>query len=152
MPVDFSAEREGLEAWLSAMWLELEVEYPEDLPDDFPFDFDRRSLVELEEFLVSEFVSPEALRVDENREFIDRTARYLGETLRKNFKGEWQVGTGLHEGLPVVAFPESAAFPVSPFNVINMVLLRRSGVELTRIFDGLARVTGTPSESAGDTD
>jgi hypothetical protein len=58
--VDFSAEREGLDAWPSAMWLELEVEYPE-------------------------------------------------------------------------------------------VLLRRSGVELARIFDGLARVTGTPPESAGDT-
>lgn len=149
MPVDFSDEQEGLEAWLSTMWMELEVEYPEELPEDFHYEFDRQSLAELEEFLLSEFAGIDELRTEENKHFLDRTARYIGETLRKNFRGEWQAGTGMFDGLPVIAFPDEKSFPVSPFSVVNIVLVRRTGGELVHIFDGLTRLVGPPAEAAG---
>ncbi len=149
MSVEFSNERERLDAWLSAMWLELEVEFPEELPEDFPFDFDRRSLAALEALLLDEFASDDDIRQDENKEFHDRTARYVGETLRKSFRGEWKTGSGMYDGVPVVVFPGSRAFPESPFHLVDRVLLRRTGGELARVFDGLTELAGGPSTERG---
>lgn len=136
-PADFSDEQDRLDAWLATMWLELEVEYPEELPEGFDYSFGRDSLAELETLLLAEFATGEQVKAAENKEFVDRTARYIGETLRRSFDGAWQPGTGMYAGLPVVLLPDGTDFPESPFHLIDRVVLRRTGGELLRVYDGL---------------
>lgn len=150
MTAEFSSEQERLGAWLSTMWFELEVEFPSDLPDDFHYEFDRDSLAELERFLLEEFGSDEEIHQDESKEFLDRTARYIGETLKKSFGGVWQPGSGMYEGMPVVVFPDGTSFPESPFHLVDRVLLRRTGGELARVFDGLREITGDSAAPSGE--
>jgi hypothetical protein len=141
-------EKERLDAWISAMEFELDIELFGELPDDFPFDFDRESLIELEKFILDEFENADEVRDPENGKLVDRLTRYIGETFIRNFEGaRWYPGGDSYHNLPVVLF-RGSSIPESPYMLMARIVTRRTGNCLTRVYDG--RIEIMQDQAAGN--
>jgi hypothetical protein len=136
----FADEQDRLEAWLSAMDFELDIEFQDELPDDFPFDFTRESLLPLEAFILDQLETEQDVEDSDNKELVDRIARYIGETFRRNLpEAAWIPGDEDHDLLPLVKF-EWSDIPEAPFFLVFTVVDRRTGTLLSEVYDGLAGI------------
>lgn len=136
----FANAQEELDAWLSSMQFELEIELLAELPEDFPYDFDRGSLAVLEQLVLAEFDTKDSLRDPDQADFVDRLVRYVGETIIRNYPGsKWAPGGPSYNDLPVVLVPDGTDVPEAPFFLLTRAVARRTGNEFTRVFDGIAK-------------
>ncbi|MFI0352907.1 hypothetical protein [Actinomadura sp. 9N407] len=131
--------REVFDEWLAAMSPRLAGLEDFSLPADFPFDYSRESLVYLERILLSEYPDKEAVYAAESKDFLDRCVRYIGESLIRNFGGEWRYSTDSDSaisGYPYVVNDDGTDVGVVPLHLITSLLTRRTGGELAHVFDG----------------
>ncbi|MFI0352906.1 hypothetical protein [Actinomadura sp. 9N407] len=128
--------------WLEAMHPRLAGLADFLLPRDFPFDYSRGSLARLEEILLDTFAERRSVYAVNHRDFLDRCARYIGETLIRNFGGEWRYHTdrdAIFAGVPHLVNDDGTDVPVAPLYLVASLASRRTGHELTSVFDGTAQ-------------
>ncbi|MDA2808556.1 hypothetical protein [Nocardiopsis suaedae] len=126
--------------WLSIMWFETE-ELLNEYRAYFTSEYTRESLGELEKMLLLKFPDRTSMFSTVGSRLLgDRAGRYIGETIIRGYGGRWDLDQrpdSLYSGMPVV-FPDPD--PVNAYCPASMVITavsRRTGVELTRFFDGI---------------
>src|ERR1044072_6372418 len=85
-------QREEFEVWLFDMDNELEVflsEVPPDLKKKL--DYSAKSLDALEEWMLTKYGSVEDIMKKTEKTTLDRIARYIGETVRRNYSLIWDI-------------------------------------------------------------
>lgn len=126
------------EEWLSFMDDKIE-ELLEELPRKVrtQLDYSPKSLAVLEEWLLSTYATPEEIKNEENKHFLDRIGCYVGECFRKKLGGKWEINNtdpaDVFYGLPVVRGKRIPEF--CPLCMVTASIDRRTGVFLKSILE-----------------
>ena len=100
-------EKERFEAWVTAMDDVLE-QFKELLPSKVvaKLDASPESLNDLEAWILQSYPDSQAVKAEKNTTLIDGAARYLGEVLRSNLGGIWDIRWGkptdVNNGIPLI--------------------------------------------------
>lgn len=123
---------ERFEEWLGHMpealdnWME---RLPKDLTEQL--DYSVESLDILEEWLLHEFSDARSAVGGENFLMGDGAARYIGETIIKNFGGRWDMDVhdpnSLVFGTPCIRGFDKGGIPVVPLRLVVNALDKRQG-------------------------
>ena len=134
---------ERFEEWLGFMpdalasWME---RVPEDLSKQL--DYSITSLEVLEEWLLQEFPDARSAVGGENFLIGDGAARYIGETLIRNFGGRWDMDVhdpnSLVFGTPCIRGFGKGGIPVVPLRLVVNALDRREGGHFKFVAGNLA--------------
>jgi hypothetical protein len=109
--------------------------------EPFLRDYSRKSLEQLEQFILDRWPTQAAFLEESDTDFIDGATRYIGETLLRAYGGGWHlndVPTFDSSGRPFVLLDTLDKTPITPFFLLTALLKRRTGRELTRVYDGQA--------------
>lgn len=110
--------------------------------EEFLRDYSRESLNQLEQYMLDRWPTYEDFEADNDTDFIDGAVRYIGETLLRACGGGWHYTDDpefIFSGRPYVKLDTLDGTPGSPFNLITALLHRRTGGELTKVFDAQVR-------------
>lgn len=124
---------EQFQAWLAAMDDELDRLAASLAPEGVTADGSVGSLDAVEAWLLGRFATVDEGRVRENRVWLDRAARYVGETFTKHIPGRWRLcqdPESVYFGLPVV---EDRVGEHSPLSLVMAALGRRRGDYLSGV-------------------
>jgi hypothetical protein len=127
--------RDDFEAWLFDM---------DDALEDFhtavpglPFDFTVGSLRSLEGWLLARYRTPEALAQPSEERLLDGAARYLGEVMRRQVGGTWDIVLDdpkfIYGRLPILRVPNRRNVPFCPHFTVRLAVKRRAGDLLTSV-------------------
>jgi hypothetical protein len=115
------------------------------LPDNVRnrLDYSEHSLSLLEEHLLKQYSSVAAIRAESEMDVWDGTARYIGETFRKNFGGKWVIDYGndknVFYGLPQLKGMLGQRAQFCPMTLVTASLDRRTGTYLVTIFRNIQK-------------
>jgi hypothetical protein len=136
-----NSTRDDFEVWLTAMDDVID-EFLRGLPEGVRarMDYSPASLDVLEEWLLDTYRSPQALRAGDAA-LLDRPARYVGETMRRNLGGKWTINLDEPEevffGLPILTEVRGAVAPMSPYSLTTATLDRNTGGYLRRVLENI---------------
>jgi hypothetical protein len=136
-------DREGFEGWvvfIDATIKQLLDELPEDVAQRL--NFTPESLDALEGWLLSKYDSPAAILQPSENWYLDRAAKYVGETIRRNAGGEWDINLDnpnvAFYGVPVIKRVESN-YTDCPASLVTASLDRRRGNFIRKIVKNMVR-------------
>ncbi|HEX8508247.1 MAG TPA: hypothetical protein VF635_01935 [Propionibacteriaceae bacterium] len=122
------------------------------LPKNVAKDFSRQSLADLEQYLLYRWPDQATFLAHPDPDFTDGAVRYIGETLLRACGGGWHFSDKpgfLLAGRPYLRLDTLDATPISPYHLMTALLKRRTGVELTKVFDAQVRRIGERREQEG---
>jgi len=94
-------------------------------------DYSQESLDVLESWWLSKFQSISELRETDSKFLVDGVSRYIGESVRINIGGVWEISfedpIDAYYGLPVVTKYKSNSTPICPLTLATACLDRRKG-------------------------
>jgi hypothetical protein len=135
-------DQEGFEGWflfIDATIRQLIDELPEEVAGRL--DFTTESLDALESWLLSKYDSPAAILQPTENWYLDRAAKYVGETIRRNAGGEWTIELEdqhyAYYGVPEIRSEHFAA--ECPSTLVTASLDRRRGNYIRRIVENMLR-------------
>lgn len=129
---------EQYQYWLADMDDALE-RFFERLPEDVRsrLDFSLESLDALEGWALDRYPDPQAILEPPESAVLDGLARYVGETIRKNSSGHWELRTDdpsyAYHGIPQLSGFRPMSTPVAPAALVTTALDRRRGSFLRMI-------------------
>src|SRR5262245_56127796 len=134
--------RDDFEGWL--MFMDDTIRQ---LLDELPpavsrqLDFTLDSLSTLESWLLNKYPSTEAVLQPSENWFLDRISRYVGETIRRNAGGEWDIDTknkaDVYYRLPVVK--KEGKWIECPASLVTAAADRRQGDYIQTIVQSLTK-------------
>lgn len=110
--------------------------------EPFRRDYSRESLEQLEQFVLDRWPTQDAFIEESDTDFIDGAVRYIGETLLRPYGGGWHINDDPkfdNDGRPYLRLDTLDRTPITPFFLLTALLKRRTGRELTRVFDAQGR-------------
>lgn len=122
-------KRADFECWLIQMDDSL-AEFMQAVPKELAsqLDYSLHSLTPLETWLLAKYKNTPAILRDSEKQLLDQLGRYVGETMRKNFGGIWNMELkqkrDVYFGMPVLERNNNVECPVS---VVTASLDRRTG-------------------------
>jgi hypothetical protein len=136
-------DREGFEGWL--IFIDITIkQFLDELPEEVAqrLDFTPGSLDALEAWLLSKYESPAAILQPSENWFLDRSAKYVGETIRRSAGGEWDINLDnpsvVFYGVPVIR-REGSSYTDCPASLVTASLDRRQGTYIRKIVENMAR-------------
>ena len=91
-------------------------------------DYSSESLDVLESWLLSKYSNLDSTRNSEGNKILDMSARYVGETLRKNFGGVWSLNTtdpkNVYYGIPELKGVKNQRVQLCPLALITTLISR----------------------------
>ncbi|MFD1407755.1 hypothetical protein ACFQ49_06225 [Kroppenstedtia eburnea] len=128
-------ENDNFQYWLMEMG-DLLDEFVEEMPSELQLDYSPQSLLRLEEWIISNYKTiPE---IESNSAILDKLARYVGETFRRNIGGIWEIPLDnpkyVFYGIPQIVFKDETISPFCPLISITTCVDRRRGDSLYRRF------------------
>jgi len=133
--------------WLKMQEASMEIEFPyEELPDVRDIMFTKDSLAVVEQKLMELY--PDDPSAYANEEAVHRTMRYayyVGETVRRAIEATWvALPPPSQKGQPGALLPAiDVLFDemlVQPLLLIRFALTRRTGLEITRVYNNILRL------------
>jgi hypothetical protein len=138
-----SEEREQFEAWLAVMDQRLR-DFERELPPAVAsrLDGSADSLDALESWLLDRYDSPESMRADGEWGRVNGASRYLGEVIRRELGGEWDIELDKPDSVvarvPIIRRAGTAGTtPIAPIFELSAATDRRTGRYLR---DGIERL------------
>ena len=134
--------RDDFEMWLFDMDARLEGLVSR-LPDSVAeqLDYSLESLDAIEGWLLQEFESVSAALDDTAKEVSDEISRYVGETIRKNAGGKWDIELedekNAYFKMPVLQKPD--AWTECPASLVTAAVDRRNGKFISTVLNALLR-------------
>ena len=135
-------DREGFEGWV--IFIDATIEqFFDQLPDEVAqrLNFTPESLDALEEWLLSKYDSPAAILQPSENWYLDRAAKYVGETIRRNAGGEWAINLDdpsyAYYGVPEIRSERGGA--VCPATLVTASLDRRRGNYIRTVVENIVR-------------
>lgn len=148
MPLEKTTTREDFDYWVADMDDALE-HFIGTLPSEVraTLDYSIRSLDHLERWILENWPSPRAMLAPEEAPRVGGAARYIGETIRKNVGGYWDIDldnrNNAYFGLPVVTGFSAQPTPVAPLTLATASADRRTGKYLSTVVENLKRRYGS---------
>src|SRR5262245_51374817 len=111
------------------------------LPEDIRgrLDYSAQSLDALEGWLLSRYTDPKQLLAPEAASVLDGAARYLGETIRKEMGGTWEIKLDdpkyVYYRIPQLTGFSPTPTPISPFPLITASIDRKTGTFLRTVVE-----------------
>lgn len=118
-------------------------EFKRQLPSDVAdvLDWSPDSLDTLEEWILKNYPSTEAMLKGDNGTIVDGAGRYVGEVLRRSLGGFWDIELDNKKDvffeLPILAGFEGASTPLSPLSLVTASADRRTGNFLSSILTNM---------------
>ena len=140
--------REAFEYWLADMDDALE-RFMSTLPDTVrsQLDYSIASLDVLEDWILEKYASNSAMREPTESRIVDGLARYVGETLRKNIGGHWDIELenkkDVYYGMPQLTGFSPTPTPECPLRLVTTAASRRTGNFMSTILENMKRRYGT---------
>jgi hypothetical protein len=135
-------DEEDFQYWLIHMDDALD-EFMSSLPEDVraKLDFSIDSLTDVENLILNRYKTPEEMIAPGETSTLDGFARYIGETIRKNVGGSWQLRLDdpkyVYYGLPQITGYSERPTPVSPIAMATTAAARRTGSYLRGVVEGM---------------
>lgn len=109
------------------------------LPRDFREDYSRESLTTVEQTLLRLWPDPTADLTGSGSLILEDAGRYIGEALLRVCGGHWEWADhrAMWSDQPVIVPDTTDRRPIAPFVVVTDIVQRRSGNELSSLWDGL---------------
>lgn len=128
--------------WLSQMNDELRAFFSENVAGlAAQLDFSGSSLDVLEEWMLSKYSSVDELVDPSQKAVLDRTARYVGETIRKQYNLQWKIELKKKDdayfGLPVMTDEKGKVNYECPHSLVTATVDRRENGYLRMVFDAV---------------
>jgi hypothetical protein len=146
LPIDedqVEPEQEQIEfnEWLGDMDVELR-RFLDSLDPDVreALDFSPESLDVIESWILSRYPHFSDMLADGEEWNLDGLARYIGETIRKNVEGHWELELDpdvIYYGLPQLTGFSSEPTPVAPHRLATYTADRRNGTYLRTILNNM---------------
>lgn len=133
---------EELDGWLEAMPPRLARFEGVLMPAGWTTGFTRESLEELEQHMLARWPDRASFQDDGDSDWIDGAVRYVGEAILRIAGGAWHLDNEpdvVFRGQPVVRPDTLHGFGISPYNQMGLLLKRRTGQELGKLYDGQLR-------------
>lgn len=136
-----SATRDDFELWLFQMDDRL-ADFLKTLPADVSksLDYSLASIAELEKWLLRRYRNIQAILQDSEKATLDQAACYVGETIRKNIGGTWDIDqadeANAFHCIPVVE--EKGRWTECPVTLVTASVDRRTGRYMSDVIAGLA--------------
>ena len=136
-----SRTRDDFEQWLFEMDDRLD-EFIGIVPRNvsMKMDYSVESLSLLENWLLTKYRSVNEILKDSEKQLLDMVARYVGETLRKNFGGIWNIdlrkNAGVYYELPVIE--KQGCWTECPVTLVTASIDRRSGNYMAGVLNSIA--------------
>ncbi len=136
-------DQEGFEGWLLFMDDTIQ-QFLDELPEEVSqrLDFTPESLDALEGWLLSKYESPAAILQPSENWYLDRAAKYVGETIRRSAGGEWAINLDnpsiVFYGVPVIKRAGSS-YAECPASLVTASLDRRRGNYIRMVAENIAR-------------
>lgn len=133
---------EQFEGWLEAMDPRLARFEDFLMPTSWTKGFTRDSLEELEEYMLLRWPDRDSFDAEGDADWVDGAMRYIGEAYLRIAGGGWHLDNEpdvVFRGEPVIRPDTVTGFPISPYNFMGVLLDRRTGHELAKVYDGLLR-------------
>lgn len=136
-----TATRADFEHWLFEMDDRLE-EFVSVLPSTLStqMDYSADSLSLLEEWLLTKYGSVDEILKESEKQMLDMLARYVGETLRKNVGGIWNIDLknkkNVYYRMPVIE--KQGNWTECPVTLVTASTDRRSGNFMTGVLNSIA--------------
>lgn len=134
-------KRADFESWLFQMDDRL-AEFIDELPSDIgrQMDFSLDSLTILEGWLLEQYGSTDEILEASQMQRLDDIARYVGETLRKNLGGIWNIDLknkrNVYYKIPVIE--KQGAWTECPVSLVTAAMEDRSGSFIVGVLDFLS--------------
>jgi hypothetical protein len=135
-------DQQEFEGWLifvDATIKQLLDELPEEVSQRL--DFTLGSLDTLEGWLLQKYESTDAILQPSENWYLDRAAKYVGETIRQNAGGDWAINLDdpdyAYYGVPEIRSEQFA--PECPAALVTASLDRRRGNYIKKIVETMAR-------------
>lgn len=128
--------RDDFELWLVEMDDRLEALW-QDLPPSLSdqLDYSLASLTALEAWILDRYPSLQELRAPAEKERLDQLAIYVGETLRKNAGGIWDIdlenSRNAYFRMPVIC--KERVFTECPVTLVTACTDRRTGTYIAKV-------------------
>lgn len=127
-------------AWLADMDTQLGKFFTDTVPDMPANPWTAEGLAHAEAAALTIFPESGAEDLPENRDVSDQFHRFIGETFRRNFEGEWRNVPSLGGGQPLHGFGPVVLEPyvemyLDVIPIFSTALFRRSGNELSFVFE-----------------
>ncbi|KQR17655.1 hypothetical protein [Cellulomonas sp. Leaf334] len=133
---------EQFQNWLEAMDPRLARFEDFLMPTSWTKGFTRESLEELEQYMLERWPDRESFQNDGDSDWIDGAMRYIGEAYLRIAGGGWYLDNRpdvAFRGQPVIRPDTIDGFPIAPANFLGVLLKRRTGHELAKVYDGQLR-------------
>lgn len=130
------------EGWLEAMDPRLARFEDFLMPTSWTKGFTRESLEELEQYMLERWPDRESFQDEGDSDWIDGAMRYIGEAYLRIAGGGWYLENkpgAVFSGQPVIRPDTIDGFPIAPANFLGVLLKRRTGHELAKVYDGQLR-------------
>ncbi len=124
--------REDFESWLAHMPVALQ-HFLETLPDDIreKLDYSLNSMDDLEDWLLRTYPSKQSMLAQTEAAKVGGSARYIGETIRKEIGGHWDIRLDdpalAFFGMPILTGFGEKSFPICPLTLVAASADRRTG-------------------------
>jgi hypothetical protein len=138
--------RDDFEHWLFEMDDRLE-EFVGVLPTDISskMDYSAESLSVLEGWLMTQYESVNDILKESEKPMLDMVTRYVGETLRKNLGGVWNIDLknkkNVFYRMPVIE--KQGSWTECPVTLVTASTDRRNGSFIAGVLNSIARRYGT---------
>lgn len=141
MSMQLNFTMDDFDSWLGHMYYALQ-DFQARLPEEIStqLDYSVTSLDILEAWLLDVYPSMETALEPSQSLIIDGIARYIGETFRRNFGGQWTIELSdpkqRYAGLPILTGLKLG--PLCPSTMVTSALDRRKGDYISTIFHNVA--------------
>lgn len=140
-----SADRDDFECWIMQMDDEIDIliqTLPKELALKMDYSIDALSAIEI--WLLDNFNSVAALMHQENKALLDRLGRYVGETIRKNTGGVWDIELEDEKcafyRIPILRSDDnSEKWEECPLSLVTASIDRRKGNYIKKVVNALVK-------------
>lgn len=134
--------QDDFEVWLFEMDDQLDAFFSENVSGIADkLDYSGNSLDVLEEWMLSEYSSVDALMDASQKTVLDRLARYIGETIRKKHNLKWKIelknSDDVYFGLPVMTDEKAKRNYECPHSLTTATVERQEPGYLRMVFEAV---------------
>jgi UTP:GlnB (protein PII) uridylyltransferase len=139
-----SLTNDDFQLWIFNMDDELD-RLKEDLPQELAskLDYSDESLKLVEAWILQRYASVEETKEKGEAQILDRLARYVGETIRKQVGGHWDIDLenekNAYYALPVITGFEEKPTPVCPLTLVTASTARRTGTFISGVLENVKK-------------